>query len=80
MVAQFKKRSFFVWVLQEAKSSWFLSSFIQLRLGPDEVILGTHLMSMDPTMRNAMAGEEGADRTQAGLAAKSLCLFWTVES
>ena len=29
-----------------------------------EVLLATHLMSMDPTMRNAMAGEEAAGRTE----------------
>ena len=32
--------------------------------GEGQVLLQTHLMSMDPTMRNAMAGEDGADRTQ----------------
>ena len=30
------------------------------------MILATHMMSMDPTMRNAMAGEDGAARTQDG--------------
>lgn len=32
--------------------------------GENQVILATHMMSMDPTMRNAMAGEDGAARTQ----------------
>jgi len=31
--------------------------------GQGQVLLATHLMSMDPTMRNAMAGEEAAGRT-----------------
>ncbi|CAJ1386907.1 unnamed protein product [Effrenium voratum] len=47
----------------------FKASDLELRecpvpsCGENQVLLATHLMSMDPTMRNAMAGEDGAART-----------------
>lgn len=59
------------WILKQRPGpEGFQTTDLELRECPmpecqeGEVLLATHLMSMDPTMRNAMAGEEAAERTE----------------